>query len=1010
MKAFFQKNWVHAAIIALFFILTYFYFSPQFDGNGLRQHDIEQYIGMSKELKDYHEKTGEYSLWTNSMFGGMPSFQVLVKYQGNIVGEIVSAYLKTIPPPAGIVFLYMVCFYIFALCLRINPWVGMLGAIAFGFSSYDIIIIQAGHNSKALAVAFMAPVVGAFIMAYQRNLRWGIILSALFMTLEISMNHLQVTYYLGILMLFLGLVMLVDAIRKKAYKNFIIASAGVLVAYLLAVGINYGNISLTNQYAKHSIRGGNDITLNPDGTSNAGNATTGLDKDDVTRWSYGIGESFTLISPYVKGGGTMILADSPFAEDAEKLDLSTDKLNAVMNYPVYWGDQPMTSGPVYVGIIVAFLAFLALIFVKNPVKWALLAATVLTLALSWGKNFMGLTDFFLENIPGYNKFRAVTIILVIVELCIPILGVLFLNYMVKERESLVAQKKKFFIASGGFFAFLLIIKMVGLGDNYMSAGDKDQFARIEEAKQNIKDGIKAQVMQMDPAQQQQYGVNTADPAQMEQFINAQYEQYVTQNNLQQLEISQEEIKTVRESIFNSSMNRSLLFCALAIGLLSLLFLTQLPSLAIVGGLAVVVALDLIPVANNYLGKQELGSGYKYWDSKANTMYPISAAAADLQILEIETSLNPSLKSKVAQAEKEGQRKANELGFSGKEKNRVVDSYKFAALNSATNYRVFDVNGNFSSAQASYFHKSLGGYHGAKLRNVQNVFEYHLSKNNNKVYDILNVKYFIQSDDKGNKMASPNMTAMGTAWFVKNIDTYDTPNDEIRALGNQFEVKNIGQGQLVVNGEVKTSAKIYGSESLRYVLQGDSINVPMSNGMSEGMEAVFVMDVNGKTNLVPKMTLDLDTAKSFLKLTELKVVNEFRPREEAVMLKSEAAKLSAKKFSGEGRIEMSSYAPNKITYKAEANGKQFAVFSEIYYPEGWSAKIDGKEVDIRKTDYLLRGLEIPSGKHTIEFSFDVPKFHSSNKMALILSLVLLLGLGGMAVFELIKSRKSNGGVQ
>ncbi len=1010
MNTFFRKNWVHAAVIVLFFILTYFYFGPQFNGYGLRQHDIEQYIGMSKELKDYHEQSGEYSLWTNSTFGGMPSFQILVKYEGNLVGEMVSAYLKSIPPPAGLVFLYMICFYIFALCLRINPWIGLLGGIAFGFSSYDIIIIQAGHNSKALAVAFMAPVVGAFIMAYQRNLLWGIILSAFFMTLEISMNHLQVTYYLGILMLGLGIVMLIDAIRKKAFRRFFLASAGVLGAYILGVMINYGNITLTNDYAKHSIRGGNDITLNPDGSSNQTNSTTGLDKDDVTRWSYGVGESFTLLSPYVKGGGTMTLADSPFAEDAEKLDLTRDQLNGVMNYPVYWGDQPMTSGPVYVGIIVAFLAFLAMIFVRNPIKWALLAVTLLTLALSWGKNFMGLTDFFLENVPGYNKFRAVTIILVIVELCIPILGVLFLNYIVKERENLAAEKKKFFIASGAFFAFLLLLKVVGLGDNFMSENDKAQFAQIEQAKQNIKEGIKAQIMQMDPAQQQQYGVNTADAVQMEQFVEAQYEQYITQNNLQQLKISESEIKTVRESIFNSSMNRSLLFTVLAIAVLALLFLTKLPSLAVVGGLTVLVALDLIPVANNYLGKQELGAGYKYWDTKANTMYPISAGAADLQILEIETSLNSSLKSKVAQAEKEGRAKANELGFSGKEKNRVIDSYKFAALNKATNYRVFDVNGNFSSAHASYFHKSLGGYHGAKLRNIQNVFEYHLSKNNNKVYDILNVKYFIQRDDKGNEMASPNMTTLGVAWFVKNVEGYETPNDEIRALGNQFEVKNIGQGQLIVNGEVKQTARVYGSENLKYVLQGDSINVPMSNGMSEGMEAVFVMDVNGKTNLVPKMTLELDTAKSFLKLTELKVTNEFKPREEAVMLKSEAGKLSTKQFSGEGRIAMTSYAPDKITYDAEANGKQFAVFSEIYYPEGWKATIDGKEVEIRKTDYLLRGIEIPSGKHKIELSFDIPKFHSSNKMALIFSLFLLLGMGGALVYEWMKSRKSNDHVQ
>lgn len=991
MKNFFQKNWVHFAIIAIFFVITYFYFSPQFEGYGLKQHDIEMHKGMSREIVDYRERTGNETLWTNSMFGGMPTMQISLLYEGNYIGQAVTKFVDSFPPPAGVVFLYMLCFYIFAMCLRLNPWVGLLGAIAFGFSSYDIIIIQAGHNSKALAVAFMAPVVGAFIMAYQRNMKWGILLSALFMTIEISMNHLQVTYYLGILMFGIGAVMLIDAFRKKNFKSFFITSGGIIAAYLLAVAINYGNISLTNDYAKHSIRGGNDITLNPDGTSNKVNSTTGLDRDYVTQWSYGIGESFTLISPYVKGGGTVVLADSPFAEDVENLDMDADQLSAVMNYPVYWGDQPMTSGPVYVGIIVALLAFLALIFVKNPIKWALLAITILTLALSWGKNFMGLTDFFLDNIPGYNKFRAVTIILIVVELCIPILGVLFLNYIVKERENIVAQKKKFFISAGAFLAFLLTVYAVGLGDNYMSPNDNAQFEQIEANKESIRSGIRQQLLQMPPAEQQKYGVNVNDAAQLNQFVEMQYEQYVSKPEYQSLKITKESVKKVRESIFSSSMNRSLLFSILALGLLSLLFFTQLPSLVIVGGLTVLVALDLIPVANNYLGKQEQGDGYKYWDMKGNTLYPISANTADLEIMEIETSLNPVLKNKVLEGERIGARKADEMELSGGEKNRVVDSYKFAALNHFTNYRVFDMRGNFSSANASYFHKSLGGYHGAKLRNIQNVFDYHLSKNNSKVYNMLNVKYFIQQDDKGNYQASPNLEALGNAWFVKTVETYNTPNDEIRALGNQFEAKNIGLGSLVLNGAQKSSAKVYGSESMRYVLQGDTLDVPLTNGMTEGMEAYFVMDINGKTNLVPKMTLVNDTSKSFLKLVELKVVNEFNPKTEAVMLNSEAQKLSARQFSGDGKITMTSYEPNKITYTAETKGKQFAVFSEIYYPEGWTAKIDNKVVDIRKANYLLRGLEIPDGKHKIEFSFMLPKYEKSGTWAMLGSLLVILSL-------------------
>jgi hypothetical protein len=991
MKTFFQKNWTHFAIVALFFIISFIYFSPQFDGYGLKQHDIEMHKGMASEVFDYRERTGEETLWTNSMFGGMPTMQISLLYKGNFIGDIVHAFVDSFPPPAGVVFLYMLGFYIFALCLRLNPWVGLLGAIAFGFSTYDIIIIQAGHNSKALAAAFMAPVIGAFIMAFQRNMKWGILLSAVFMTIQISMNHLQVTYYLAILILGIGVVMLVEAIRKKEIKKFALTTGGIVLAYLLAMVINYGNISLTNDYSKHTIRGGNDITTNPDGSSNAVNSTSGLDRDYVTQWSYGIGESFTLISPYVKGGGTVVLADSPFADDVLDSDLSPSQIDAVMQYPVYWGDQPITSGPVYVGVIVAFLAFLGLIFIKNPIKWALLAVTILTLALSWGKNYMGLTNFFLDNVPGYNKFRAVTIILIVVELTLPILGVLFLNQLVKERESLIPQKKKFLISSGIFVFFLILVKLVGLGDNYMSENDARQFEQIEASKQNFKNSIRAQVLQQNPQElMTNYNLDVTNSAQVDQFVEMQLVQQIQQQGIAQFNINEADVKAVRESIFSSSMNRSILFSVLALAILALFFYTQIPSMYLVFGLIGLVAMDLIPVAKNYLGNQESGSGFKHWDLKVNTLYPASTNSADLQIMEMETSFSPEVKEEVLKGEKLGKEKANELNLSGNEKNRVIDSYKFAALRRVTNYRVFDFAGGFSSASPSSFHKSLGGYHGAKLRNIQNLYDYHLSKSNNKVYDMMNVKYFIQDGEQG-KMANVNMTALGNAWFVKKIDVYSTPNEEIRALGNQFEVSNIGQGVLLVNGESKPRAMVYGSESLKYVLQGDSIDVRLTNGMSEGMEALFVMDINGKTNLIPKMTMEMDTANSFLKLVELKVSNEFKHREEAIMLKSEAEKLKSKEFSGQGNIVMTSYAPNKITYLANATGNQFAVFSEVYYPEGWTATIDGKEVDIRKVNYLLRGLEIPAGKHKIEFSFMLPKYEKATTWAMLGSIMILLAL-------------------
>ena len=973
MKHFFKSNWKHFAVIGIIILVTMIYFNLQFQGYGLKQHDIEQFGGASHEIQDYREHTGKETLWTNSMFGGMPSTQISVLYEGNYIKNAIDGFMKLVPPPAGAAMLYMIGFYILMLCLNINPWVGLLGSLAFGFSSYDIIIIQAGHNTKALAVAFMAPVVGAFIMSYQRNIKWGVILSALFMVIELSMNHLQVTYYLGILLVGLGIVMFINAILKKEFKRFFLASAGVGIAYVIALLVNYGNISMTTDYAKHTIRGGNDVSISPNGASNAANSTSGLDKDYITQWSYGVGESFTLISPYVKGGGTVALAESPFAEDVDKVELSPEQRKNVMNSPVYWGEQPMTSGPVYIGIIIAFLAVLGLVFLSNPIKWALFAVTLLTLSLSWGKNFMGLTDFFLENVPGYNKFRAVTIILVMVELCVPILGVLFLDLLIKERETIKEKKKLFLISSGLFVIILFGIKTIGLGDGYASANDQIQINGVE-------NNIKNQILGMDPAVlKSQYNLDINNPTQLDQFIKQQSIPYVE---------GFEGMKKVRETIFNDSMNRSILFTILALGLLAALFYTEIKSEIILIGLVALTLIDLVPVAKNYLGNQEQGNGYKFWAEKGQTLYPMEASVADRSIMESEIAQNSFLRGLITKAELEGSSKAMELELSGAAKTRVIDAYKFAALNRNTNYRVFDMSGGFNSANSSYFHKALGGYHGAKLRNIQNLFDFHITSSNYKVYDMLNVKYFISNGTQ----VQPNPTALGNAWFVSSIRKVANPNDEIRSLGSQLAIENAFQGTLLVNGSVSSKTKAYTSDKIQYVLKSDTIDVPMSNGLTEGMEAMFVMDLNGKTNLVPMQTLELDTAKSFLKLVKIKNSKEFKPNQEAIMLTDEFSKVGKMKFDAQGVIKMKSYEPNKITYSSNTKAEQFAVFSEIYYPEGWTAKIDGKEVDIVKTDYLLRGLKVPAGNHTIEFTFDLPKYHSSGTLASIASILILLALG------------------
>ncbi|WP_300665434.1 YfhO family protein, partial [Fluviicola sp.] len=429
----------------------------------------------------------------------------------------------------------------------------------------------------------------------------------------------------------------------------------------------------------------------------------------------------------------------------------------------------------------------------------------------------------------------------------------------------------------------------------------------------------------------------------------------------------------------------------------------------VAGLVVLTFADMLPVAYNYLGAVDdaSGNGYKYWEEASLSAYPIAATKGDEEILQSEVRQNPALASKIANGKAKGEALADELGYEGAARINVINSYRFYALSSATNYRVLDFSGAFSSSRASFFHKSLGGYHGAKLRNIDNLISFHLSKSNNKVFDMLNVKYFLQPQQNGLDTAVLNPTALGNAWLVKDVKEYATPNDEIRALGSKFKLENKGQGVLLVNKLPVKQAEVYGSESLQYLIPGrkDTVPVQLSNGIPVGEDVMFVMDVRGTTNLVPMITLERDTTKSFTPLVQLKVESAFNPANEAVMLSSVAKQLSKKKFSGEGTIKLLSARPNKLTYEANVKGDQLAVFSEIYYPLGWKALVDGKETSILKVNYLLRGLELKGGTHKIEFVYDLPKYYTIGMVAKIGS-AILFGLFAFGVYYLWR-RKKNG---
>ncbi len=991
LKTFFQKNWVHFVVVILFLIVAGAYFSPQFDDFALKQDDIEKYTGMSNEVKYHREVEGNEPLWTNSMFGGMPTTQISVHYGGSIILSARKLWNNTFPAPAGTFLIHLLSFYIMAMLMRIKPVIATVGAFAFAFASYELIIMAAGHNTKAIAVGFLPLVLGGFVYAYRTNWKWGAILSAVFLSFQLSANHMQVTYYMMFLLGALGIYFLVEAIRKKEIKMFGIKTGALAAGYLLAMMINYGNISLTNQYVKHTIRGNNDLSINADGTEKTG-AKEGLDIDYITQYSYGKGESMTLLSPYVRGSHSGSYMNSDFVDMVEDMDeLEGRESDLAKEVSMYWGDQPFTSGPVYLGIVVVFLAFMGMFFIKDRSKWFYLAIALLCLLFSWGSNAMGATEFFVNNLPMYNKFRTVTIALVMLELIIPVLGIILLQKLYESREEIKEKKKLFYIGAGIFFVILLGMKF-STPNRYAPKAETEQ--------QQMDSYVGSQLQRWQAYERQQPGF-----IQNNIGVNPQDQQAVIAAAEAQGEEAFSGMRKIRKEMYAKSTTRSLLLGMAAIGLLALFFFTNLNGLIIAGALGVLVLIDMVPVARNYLGEGEDFQGNsRNWILKEEKDYPYMARAADERIMSNELATNPSLANAVAKGEKLGINKADELEYGGATKRRVIDSYRFRALSAATHYRVFDVTDGWNGTHASYFHKALSGYHAAKLRRIQNAFEFHIVNSNNEFFNMMNVKYFIQGEAAEQVRQNPG--ALGVGWAVKEVKVAANPDEEIRSLGKTYEIKNRGAGRLLINGEPVQSTKIYGTENLAYLpSQGDTIKFRIENNIAKGQTSIFVQDKKqGRTDFVPQFSLDNDTLNSFIELADVKCVDDFIAADKAIVSKEVAKKLSAKKYSGEAEVKLSKYAANKVSFDVEAKGKQLIVFSEIYYPEGWIARVDGKEVDIHRVNYLLRGLEVDGGKHKVEFEYKPAAFETSNTLALIGSILLVLLVIGYPAYEYLQKRK------
>lgn len=799
-----NKFYPHALAILGFVVISLIYFYPVLQGKQIFQSDIAQFTGMAKEQNDFRAIEHQEPYWTNSAFGGMPTYQLGAKYPHDYIGALDDA-IRFLPRPADYLFLYFLGFYGLLLVLKIDPLKAFFGAIAFGFSTYLIIILGVGHNAKAHAIGYMPMVIAGFILVFQRKYILGGLVTLFATALEVNANHFQMTYYLLLLLLILVGYYSYQAIKEKQYKD-LGKSFGILaIAGILAIGANATNLLATSEYAAFSTRGKSELTFNPDGSKKTEDIA--LSREYITEYSYGIMESFNLIAPRLFGGSNSeaLGKDSAMFEFMVGQGVPEDQAADFANgLPTYWGDQPIVAAPAYIGVVVFFLAVLALFIDKRKIKYVFFGGAMFALVLSWGKNFSLLTDFFIDYIPMYDKFRAVSSIQVILELCFPVLAIMGLqSFFILEKP----QQTKGILHTVLFGLGVMIILFVSKGA-WSYAGSND--------------GLYLQ----------NYGPG---------FVDA--------------------LKADRMSLYTADLLRSAFFIVVIAAVLWLYTQKRLAQNTAIILVGILMIFDLFFVDKKYVSGKDFMNGRE-------VAAPFQETPADIQILR-----DPS------------------------------------------NYRVFEVSGNLSSARASYFHKSLGGYHAAKPRRIQQLFDYQIAKNNIEVIDFLNVKYIIQTDKEGKEFPTVNPNANGNAWFVSQVKAVSSADEEMKAL-DKFDSKNVA----IVNTK-------------EFTIQNKN----------------FVKDASAV------ITLD-------------------------------------------------AYKPNHLTYTSTNANAGLAVFSEMYYAKGWKAYVDGKETPIYRADYVLRAIEIPAGKHQLEFKFEPQVVQTGSLIALVSSIGMLLLLVGGIYIERKKIKK------
>ncbi len=676
----FRTLYPHVTALIIFIVISFAYFTPALEGKVLRQGDNIHFRGMSKEIVDFRAEYHEEPLWTNSMFGGMPAYLISTVYSSNLFRYVDKYISLGLHIPVKYLFLTLAGFYFLLIVgFRMNPWLSIAGAIAFAFSSYFFIIEAAGHNSKAHAIAYMAPVIAGVVLSFRGKLLWGGVLTGVFLALQMTANHPQITYYTLFIVLFLGIAYMVQAIKEKTLIQFFKIVGVLSVALILAVGVNITSLLLIKEYGEVSIRGKSELT------NDQGNKTSGLDKDYILNdYSYGVDEAMNLFIPNFKGGASSGFdSKSKTYQELKAANVQGAKQIVERSPLSYWGTQRFTSGPVYIGAAIIFLFVLGLFLVRGPIKWWLAGAVLISVLLAWGKNFMFLSDIFIHYVPGYNKFRTVSMILVIAEFAIPLLGMLVVkdiyNRKIAKKEFLKALKYTLYIVGG---VALFFVVFPGMFFDFSAPVDEQLLAA----------GWPAQLL--------------------------------------------EAVHDDRKHLLQMDAFRSLVFVLLMAGLITAFVYGKVKNSYFILGLVLIFLADMWPVNKRYLNDDN-------FTTKKEIKEPFQPTAANLLILQ---DKDPDFRVL----------------------NLTVDTY--------------------NDASTSWFHKSIGGYHGAKIRRYQDLISQHIARNNMHVLDMLNTKYFIVPGENKQPVARMNPAALGNAWYVSTYKMVENPDAEINAL-TEFDPAN-----------------------------------------------------------------------------------------------------------------------------------------------------------------------------------------------------------------------------